>query len=96
MPVHVPAPEIGPATLERAPVDGSGAAGLGSMVELEDLATGAQLAYRLVEVHAAAPKDGALSIASPVGAALHGRRAGEVVTAKTPRGSRALRIVSIR
>jgi transcription elongation GreA/GreB family factor len=36
-----------------------------------------------------------LSIASPVGAALRAHRVGEVVTAATPRGRRALRIISI-
>jgi transcription elongation GreA/GreB family factor len=36
-----------------------------------------------------------LSIASPVGAALRAHRVGEVMTAATPRGRRALRIISI-
>jgi transcription elongation factor GreA len=94
-PTKVHAVEIGLGPSERAPVDPSRAAGLGSTVEVEDLATGAQLTYRLVEVHQAAPKDGLLSIASPVGAALRAHHVGEVVTAATPRGRRALRIVSI-
>jgi transcription elongation factor GreA len=90
-----PALDIGRATSERSPVDPSDAAGLGSTVEVEDLATGAQLTYRLVEVHDAAPKNGMLSIASPVGAAVRAHRVGDVVSATTPRGRRALRIISI-
>jgi transcription elongation factor GreA len=95
MPTKVRALEIGPAASERSPIDPSSAAALGSTAEAEDLATGARLTYRLVEVHEAAPRDGLLSIASPVGAALRANRVGEVVTAATPRGCRALRIISI-
>jgi transcription elongation GreA/GreB family factor len=47
--------DIGRARFEGSPVDPSHAAGLGSTVEVEDLATGAELAYRLVEVHDAVP-----------------------------------------
>jgi hypothetical protein len=43
------------ARFERSPVDSSHAAGLGSTVEVKDLATGAELACRLVEVHDAVP-----------------------------------------
>ena len=68
---------------------------LGSTVEAEDLATGVRLAYRLVEAHHAAPKEGRLSIESPVGMALRARRCGEVVTATTPRGHRRLRIIAV-
>ena len=95
MPTKVPALETGLTTPEHAPVEPRRTAGLGSRVDLEDLGSGAQLTYRLVEAHAAAPKDGMLSIASPVGAALRGHWVGEVVTATTPRGRRALRIISI-
>ena len=78
------------ATVQPAPVSG-----LGSTVEAEDLATGMRLTYRLVEAHHAAPKEGRLSIESPVGMVLRARRRGEVVTATTPRGHRRLRILSV-
>jgi transcription elongation factor GreA len=87
--------EIQLGTAELPSVDQPGAR-LGSTVEVEDLATGAELTYRLVNAHDAAPKDGRLSVASPVGAALRGRGVGDVVTATTPRGQRCLRIHSIR
>jgi transcription elongation factor GreA len=79
----------------RVPEAAAPVSGLGSTVSAEDLATGAQLAYRLVEPHEARPKEGLLSIVSPVGLVLRGRRVGEVVTATTPRGHRRLRIISV-
>jgi transcription elongation factor GreA len=98
--VHTPATtaqraETPLVTPERATVDLAPASGLGSTVEAEDLATGARLIYRLVEAHHAAPKEGRLSIESPVGMVLRARRCGEVVTATTPRGHRRLRIISV-
>jgi len=83
------------ATSREAAVQLSGMSNLGSTVEAEDLATGKRLTYRLVEGHDAAPSDGLLSIDSPVGLVLRSRRAGEVVTATTPRGHRRLRILSV-
>jgi transcription elongation GreA/GreB family factor len=79
----------------RAPEPASPVSGLGSTVNAEDLATGVQLAYRLVDPREAKPKDGLLSVASPVGMVLRGRRVGDVVTATTPRGHRRLRIVAV-
>jgi len=73
----------------------SRAAGLGSWVEVEDLASGRRMRYRLVGSHEASPAEGLLSIDSPVGAVLEGRRAGEVVVAATPRGERSLRVLSV-
>jgi transcription elongation GreA/GreB family factor len=82
-------------TPEHAPVEQTPVSGVGSTVEAEDLATGLRLTYRLVEAHHAAPKEGRLSIDSPVGMVLRARRRGEVVTATTPRGHRRLRIISV-
>ena len=80
---------------ELATIEPAGVSGVGSTVEAEDLATGARLIYRLVEAHHSAPKEGRLSIDSPVGMVLRARRCGEVVTATTPRGHRRLRIISV-
>ena len=87
--------ETPPVTPDHATVELSPVSGLGSTVEAEDLATGVRLNYRLVEAHHAAPKEGRLSIESPVGMVLRARRCGEVVTATTPRGHRRLRIISV-
>jgi transcription elongation GreA/GreB family factor len=90
--VNAPPP---PAAPEHAAVELTPISGLGSTVEAEDLTTGLSLSYRLVEPHDAAPKEGRLSIDSPVGMVLRSRRPGEVVTASTPGGHRRLRIVAV-
>ena len=80
---------------EQAAVRLTAISGLGSTVTAEDLTTGLTFSYLLVEPHDAAPAEGRLSIASPVGLVLRSRRPGEVVTASTPQGHRRLRIVSV-
>lgn len=81
-------------TAERPPSPAE-VSGVGSLVRVEDLALGSQLTYTLVEAHEAAPTRGLLSVESPVGRMLCGRRAGQVVTATTPRGHRRLRVLSV-
>ena len=99
--MHTPAanahPPDGPplAAIPSIAVRLAAVSGLGSTVEVEDLTTGPTFTYRLVEPHEAAPKDGRLSVESPVGVVLRSRRPGEIVTASTPRGHRRLRIVSV-
>ena len=68
---------------------------VGSLVRVEDLTLGAQMSYTLVEAHEAAPARGLLSVESPVGRILCGRRPGQVVTATTPRGHRRLRVLAV-
>jgi transcription elongation factor GreA len=72
-----------------------GVVGIGSVVIVDDANSGAGARYRLVGSHEAqAPGD--VSISSPVGQALLGRRAGETVTVSLPDGrTRRLRIASI-
>jgi transcription elongation factor GreA len=72
-----------------------GVVGLGSFVIVDDAECGAGARYRLVGSHEAqAPGD--VSISSPVGQALLGRRAGETVSVDLPDGRmRRLRIASI-
>jgi transcription elongation factor GreA len=72
-----------------------GVAGLGSVVEVEDEATGRRSTYTLVSSSQASPAEGKLSIESPVAAALEGLRAGDVAVAALPRGEKRLRIVSV-
>jgi transcription elongation factor GreA len=82
-------------TVERLDLDAPPVAALGATVEVQDMATGRVVTYRLVEPQEASPVDGLLSIESPVGAALRGLRPGETGVAATPRGDRTLRIISI-
>jgi transcription elongation factor GreA len=68
--------------------------GFGSRVEVEDDA-GRRRSYTLVSETEAEPAAGRVSIASPVGQALEGAKPGDTVTVPTPRGDRALKVVSI-
>jgi transcription elongation factor GreA len=83
--------------LEKAqrPVTVTPPAAVGTTVEAKDLASGRLLSYALVEPQDARPSDGMLSIASPVGAALRGRSAGDEVVVGTPRGERRLLIINV-
>jgi transcription elongation factor GreA len=82
---------------EVTEVQANGADGVvtfGSTVVVADEA-GAEQTWTLVSSHEAAPKEGRLSIESPVAKALTGRRAGDTASIALPRGARTLRIVSV-
>jgi transcription elongation factor GreA len=72
-----------------------GVVGIGSVISVDETNTAAGARYRLVGSHEAqAP--GEVSISSPVGQALLGRRAGETVPVSLPNGrTRRLRIASV-
>jgi transcription elongation factor GreA len=72
-----------------------GVVGIGSIVTVDDVRSGAGARYRLVGSHEArAPGD--VSIGSPVGQALTGRRSGDRVVVPLPNGrTRELRIASV-
>ncbi len=90
------------ATLDRAVVSEAspddGLARVGSTVEVIDEADAPPepVAYKLVDPAEARLSEGRLSYRSPIGAALLGRRAGEVVTVTTPAGPRTYRVVAVR
>jgi transcription elongation factor GreA len=70
-----------------------------SVVELEDVATGATVGYRIVGVHdrSPAPDVTPVSAASPVGRAILGESAGARVSVELPDGrTRRLRLVSVK
>ncbi len=67
---------------------------LGSHVTVE-YADGESTVFQIVGSAEADPRKGRISNESPVGEALMGRRAGEVITARTPGGSLRFTIVSI-
>jgi transcription elongation factor GreA len=74
---------------------GSDEIGFGSTAVLSDKGSGKELRYTLVSAVDADAASGKLSIESPVGQALVGRRAGDVVEIPTPKGTRTLEVVSI-
>ena len=80
------------AVIALAPVAGAGA-DLGSVVTVE--IDGDKVTYTLVGTAEADPGAGRLSVASPVGRALLGARAGDEVAVQTPRGAVRYRVVSL-
>ena len=68
---------------------------VGERVTVLDLENGAAIDYRLVGVGESDPAAGEISYLSPIGAALLGRRVGDVVEADAPSGRRQLEIVEL-
>jgi len=85
--------------LTRAQVVEAGSGGdavaFGSTVEVADRASSRRTTYTLVSAVDADAPAGRLSVESPVGQALLGARAGDVVEIPTPKGTRTLEVVSI-
>jgi transcription elongation factor GreA len=57
--------------------------------------TGAVHEYRLVGTLESAPADGCISVLSPLGRALLGRRVGEIACVEAPKGTLRYEVVSI-
>jgi len=70
-------------------------ANLGTTVEIKDLDDDLSHTYMLVGTEESDPTDNKISIASPVGRALVGRSIGDVITVRTPKRLRRLKIISI-
>lgn len=68
---------------------------VGERVTVIDLVSAATIDYRIVGSGEGDPARGEISHDSPVGAALVGRRVGDVVELKTPRGALRLEVVEI-
>jgi transcription elongation factor GreA len=77
---------------ERAAGD---AAKVGSNVVIANVATGARLSYLLVSSREARPTAGRLSIESPVGQAVIGRRSGDEFDVQTPSGTVRFRVENV-
>ena len=85
--------ELGTLKLDRVPRD---RVGLGSEVVLLDLDSGAEVTYELVFPEAANADAGLVSVASPIGQGLLGKREGERVSISIPAGVRRFEIVELR
>ena len=72
------------------------AVGIGSGVRLKDVQTGEELEFVLVSPAEADPSDNRLSYESPVGKAILGRSAGDVVEVDVPAGRLAYEILEVR
>ena len=64
-------------------------------VEITNLASNARMAYTLVSPHEANMKEGKISIKSPIGQALLGKKVGDSVDVHVPAGTIRLKIESI-
>jgi transcription elongation factor GreA len=73
----------------------NGLVDVGERVRLRDLDTGRGHVYELVGALEADPAAGRVSVESPVGRAIVGRRQGDVVVVEAPRGQIRVRIVGI-
>lgn len=67
--------------------------GFWSRVELLDLESGEEIGYLLVNSDESDPRNGKISISSPIGKALMGRKEGDEVEVDTPRGTRSYEVL---
>lgn len=67
----------------------------GATVSLADGDTGEKVVYQIVGDHEAEPKNGKISISSPVARALIGKSEGDEVQVHTPTGVRSFEILSV-
>ena len=67
----------------------------GAVVRVEE-EDGTERTFRLVDSEESDPKRGRISVQSPIGRALHGRREGDVVEVHRPSGTGEMEILEIR
>lgn len=67
-----------------------------SRVEFTNLTTNARMTFEIVSPHEMDLEAGKISLKSPIGAALMGKKVGETVEVRVPSGTLRLRIDSIR
>lgn len=67
----------------------------GATVTLADADTGENVVYQIVGDHEAAPKNGKISISSPVARALIGKFEGDEVQVRTPTGIRTFEVLRL-
>jgi transcription elongation factor GreA len=67
----------------------------GATVSLADGDTGDKVVYQIVGDHEAQPKNGKISISSPIARALIGKSEGDEVQVQTPTGVRSFEILSV-
>jgi transcription elongation factor GreA len=72
-----------------------GRVGLGSTVVVQDTVKGGEVTYLLVTTEEADPANGRISTTSPIGRALIGKEAGDVVRVQSPGGAKELEILKL-
>ena len=66
-----------------------------SVVEFTNLSTNTRMTFEIVAPHEMDLEAGKISLKSPIGAALMGKKVGEIAEAQTPSGTLRLKIESI-
>ena len=66
-----------------------------SRVEFTNLATNSRMIFKIVSPHEMNLEEGKISLNSPIGAALMGKKVGEIAEAQVPSGAIRLRVESI-
>jgi len=84
--------ELGSVDMARIPHD---KVSLGSRVELLDLDTDEEIRYELVVPELAESRDGLISVASPIGKGLMGRKVGDEVSIRIPSGTKKYEILDL-
>jgi transcription elongation factor GreA len=85
--------ELGTMNLDRIPKD---SVGLGSTVVLNDLEIDVELTYELVIPELADLEKGHISIASPIGRGLIGKKTGDNATIVIPSGKKRFEILDVK
>jgi transcription elongation factor GreA len=85
---------IAGAVIVKEDAAASGVVGLGSTVVVRD-GEGAEETWRIVSSHDAAPREGRLSVESPMATALLGRAPGDQTSVTLPRGTRTLTVLTV-
>jgi transcription elongation factor GreA len=83
------------AAAQIAEPNGDGCAGVGSSVQLRDVETGELADYEIVGAIEGDAGQGRVSIDAPVGRAILGAKAGEIVTVACPRGDLRFELISV-
>lgn len=73
----------------------TGVVSVGSLVEVENTATGKKLEYSIVGTNEADPRNGKISDVCPIGLAIVGKKAGDVATVTLPKGVMTLKILNV-
>lgn len=81
--------------LDHAPGADTGEIGFGAKVKVRQRQTGMEKEYQFVGPAEIDPMQGRISLQSPIGLALKGKKAGEVSVITTPKGPQEVEILSV-
>ena len=81
--------------IDPASLDADGRCVFGATVELEEVEKAVQVTYQIVGEDEADPKQGKISIRSPIARALIGKYAGDVAQVQAPGGIREYEIINV-